>query len=146
VQRIATELRPGTLDTLGLAAALQQETQRFQERTAIACDLKLPENQPQLPRDASTAVFRIFQEALTNVARHARATKVAVELASEPGRVLLCVEDNGEGIRPGAEIDAKSLGLVGMRERALALGGEVAIAPVKPHGTRVTLRLPCAAN
>ena len=144
VQRIATELRPGALDTLGLAAALQQEAERFQERTGIACELTLPDAQLELTRDASTAVFRIFQEALTNVVRHAHASKVVVTLSSEPNRIVLEVEDNGEGIRPGAEADSKSLGLLGMRERALGLLGEVAIMPVMPHGTRVTLRLPSA--
>jgi len=142
VQRIATDLRPGALDTLGLAAALEQETQRFQERTAIACNLKLPDTKLQLTRDASTVVFRIFQEALTNVGRHAHATSVVITLNPEPNRLVLCVEDNGQGIRPDAERDSKSLGLLGMRERALMLGGEVAITPVQPHGTRVILRLP----
>jgi PAS domain S-box-containing protein len=142
VQQIATELRPGALDTLGLAVALQQETRRFQERTGITCELQLPDKELELPREASTTVFRIFQEALTNVVRHAHATKVRITLSSEPNRVVLCVEDNGEGIRPGAESDSKSLGLLGMRERALASGGEVAITPIQPHGTRVTLRLP----
>jgi two-component system sensor histidine kinase UhpB len=102
----------------------------------------LPDKELELPREASTTVFRIFQEALTNVVRHAHATKVRITLSSEPNRVVLCVEDNGEGIRPGAESDSKSLGLLGMRERALASGGEVAITPIQPHGTRVTLRLP----
>ena len=146
VQRIATDLRPEVLDTLGLTEALQQEAQRFQQRTAITCDLRLPPEPLHLPRDAATVVFRVFQEALTNVARHAKATLVAITLETDPDSVMLQLQDNGQGISPQAVGDSKSLGLLGMRERALVLGGEVVISPVSPRGTRVSLRLPQAAN
>jgi PAS domain S-box-containing protein len=146
VQKIASELRPSSLDNLGLAAALGQETQRFQLRTNIACQVKLPADGLDLPAEAATAVFRIFQEALTNVARHAQATEVRATLESEADQVVLQIEDNGRGIPPEALADTKSLGLLGMRERASVLGGEVVIAPLQPRGTRVTLRLPRAAN
>jgi len=146
VQKIAAELRPSSLDNLGLAEALEQEAQRFQQRTGIACQVKLPTNGLDLRAEAATAVFRIFQEALTNVVRHAEATEVRVALDSEADQVVLQVEDNGRGIRPEALADKKSLGLLGMRERAAVLGGEVAIAPIQPSGTRVLLRLPRAAN
>jgi two-component system, NarL family, sensor histidine kinase UhpB len=142
VQRIATDLRPGVLDHLGLAVALQQEARRFQKRSSIACELHLPPNPLGLPRDVATAVFRIFQESLTNVTRHAQATAVQVTLRADAEQVLLQVEDNGRGIRPDDVVDSHSLGLLGMRERASVLGGDVAIEPVTPHGSRVTLRLP----
>jgi signal transduction histidine kinase len=142
VQRIATDLRPGVLDHLGLAVALQQEAHRFQKRSGIACDFHLPPNHLGLPREVATAVFRIFQESLTNVARHAQATAVRVTLSADAEQVLLQVEDNGRGIRPDDAVDSRSLGLLGMRERASVLGGDVAIEPVTPRGSRVTLRLP----
>jgi len=146
VQKIASELRPSSLDTLGLTAALGHEAQRFQQRTGIVCQVKLPADGLGLPPKAATTIFRIFQEALTNVARHAQATEVQASLESESEEVILQVQDNGRGIRPEELADAKSLGLLGMRERAAVLGGEVVIAPRQPSGTRVTLRLPRAAN
>jgi signal transduction histidine kinase len=90
----------------------------------------------------ATAIFRIFQEALTNVARHAGATAVHATLEADAERVSLKVEDNGRGIRPNDVADSRSLGLLGMRERASVLGGDLAIEPVTPRGSRVTLRLP----
>jgi PAS domain S-box-containing protein len=146
VQKIASELRPSSLDTLGLTAALGHEAQRFQQRTGVACKVQLPANGLALPPKVATTIFRIFQEALTNVARHAQASEVQASLASESEEVILEVQDNGRGIRPGELADPKSLGLLGMRERAAVLGGEVVIAPLQPTGTRVTLRLPRAAD
>jgi two-component system, NarL family, sensor histidine kinase UhpB len=146
VQRIATDLRPGLLDHLGLAAALQQEAHRFQKRSGITCEVHLPPNHLGLPREVATAIFRILQEALTNVVRHAQATAVRVKLEADAERVVLEVEDNGRGIRPNDVAAARSLGLLGMRERASVLGGDVAIEPVTPRGSRVTLRLPRKAG
>ena len=146
VQRIATELRPGLLDNLGLAAALEEEAGRFGQRTGITCTVKLPLEPPELPREAATTIFRISQESLTNVARHAEAKTVRVELQADVRQVTLDIEDDGRGIAPDALANDRSLGLLGMRERALALGGELAIAPVAPHGTHVTLRLPRAPD
>jgi PAS domain S-box-containing protein len=146
VQRIATELRPGVLDHLGLAEALQEEAHRFQKRSGIKCEVHLPPNHLALPRDVATAIFRIFQEALTNVARHAQATTVRAALEANAERITLRVEDDGRGIRPDDVADSRSLGLLGMRERASVLGGDVAIEPVTPRGSRVTLRLPRMAE
>ena len=134
------------LDHLGLASALQEEAHRFQKRSGIACEVHLPSDPLGLPREAATAIFRIFQEALTNVARHAQATSVRVTLEANGQWVALKVEDNGRGIRPDDVADARSLGLLGMRERASVLGGDVAIEPVPPRGSRVTLRLPRMAE
>jgi two-component system sensor histidine kinase UhpB len=146
VQKISAELRPGTLDNLGLAAALHHEANRFQERTGITCSMNVSEPAPDLSGDAATAVFRIFQEALTNVARHADASEVSCDFRIEADQVVLRVEDNGKGISRDALADAKSLGLLGMQERAGVLSGELQIKPGTSRGTRVTLRLPPAAD
>ena len=142
VQRIAADLRPAMLDNLGLAAALREEGRRFRVRTNTACELNLVSDQISVPPDVSIAIFRVFQEALTNVARHAQATSVHVSLEHSGEQITLKVEDDGRGIPTGAVNDPKSLGLLGMSERASALGGQLAIAPVTPHGTAVTLKLP----
>lgn len=146
VQRIATDLRPGALDHLGLAEALQQEASRFQQRGGITCVLDLPPEPLKLPKQVATAVFRVFQEALTNIGRHANATAVRIRLSADAEKLVLLVEDNGQGIPPEATADSRSLGLQGMRERASVLGGEVTISPIKPSGTRVSLRLPRGAT
>jgi two-component system sensor histidine kinase UhpB len=146
VQKIAAELRPSSLDDLGLAAALEHEAQRFQQRTGISCEVKKPKDPIELPREAATAVFRIFQESLTNVARHAKASEVRAALEMEGETIVLCVEDNGCGIAPEALTNKRSLGLLGMRERAAVLGGEVEVGAALPRGTRVRLRLPRVAN
>jgi two-component system, NarL family, sensor histidine kinase UhpB len=142
VQRIASELRPRVLEDLGLAAAVQHEAQRFQERTGVICRLKTPESLPTLPPEVAMAVFRIFQEALTNVARHAESTEVEVELVFGADGLVLRITDNGKGIQGFNLEDARSLGLLGMKERAQAVGGEVNFKPVSPHGTVVNLALP----
>lgn len=146
VQRIATELRPDALDNLGLPEAMKQEAQRFQERTGTRCALELPAEAPTLDSAAATAVFRVFQEALTNVARHAKASEVRISLRPDTaGHLVLTVEDNGCGIPREALSSSKSIGLVGMRERALALRGDLAITGLQPAGTRIVLRLPLNA-
>ncbi len=146
VQEISSELRPGVLDNLGLPSALRHEAAKFQERTGIQCDVRVPEELLGLPRDPATALFRIFQETLTNVARHARATRVTGELRTEGDETVLEVADNGRGISPEALSSPKSLGLVGMQERARVLGGTLLVEPRPEGGTRVVLRLPRAAN
>jgi len=128
VRRLCTELRPGILDDLGLVAAVEWQAKDFQERSGVLCVLTLPEDDLQVSRDQGTALFRIFQEILTNVARHARATKVWVQLAEEKGKVVLEVEDNGVGISPGQLGQVRTLGLLGMRERATVFGGQVELS------------------
>lgn len=142
VQRISVELRPGVLDNLGLSVALQQEAQRFSERTGIPCTTHCCEEIPVLPRDVATSTFRIFQEALTNVARHAEASSVQAECAIEGDRLILSVKDDGKGIDPSQLDDPKSLGLLGMRERATLLGGEVAFERGADRGTVVRVTIP----
>jgi two-component system sensor histidine kinase UhpB len=145
VQKIATELRPSALDNLGLPAALRQEAARFEGRAGIRCQTDLPPCLEGVLPEAAIVVFRIFQEALTNVARHAGATQVEVHLTKQEDQIQLVVEDNGRGISPAALRNPRSLGLLGMQERAAALGGAVSVAAVSPHGTRVTLSLPCGS-
>jgi signal transduction histidine kinase len=142
VRRVATELRPGLLDELGLAATIEWQAQEFAERTGIDCDLYLSDEEIVLDRDLATAIFRIFQETLTNVARHAQATQVRVELEDRPDELVLIVRDNGKGITESQVSHPRSLGLMGMRERARSWGGEVAFQGVAGQGTTVTVRVP----
>jgi signal transduction histidine kinase len=142
IQRVAAELRPSVLDELGLRAAIEWETREFAARTGIECRVELPEGQPALDASRATAVFRIFQEALTNVARHAAATHVIVRLGMTPKALELTVQDNGRGIREGALHDSRSLGLLGMRERAGNFNGNVTIAGNPGAGTTLTLTMP----
>ncbi len=142
VQVIAAELRPVVLDKLGLGTALQYEARRLHERIGISCKVHLPETEQEMPPELSTALFRIFEECLTNVTRHSQASEVKVELKTEAGWVTLCVQDNGRGIT-GAELASPvSLGLLGMKERAALLGGKITITRDEDHGTVVTASLP----
>jgi PAS domain S-box-containing protein len=142
VQRIAAELRPGILDNLGLPTALQYEAAQFEARTGIACRLVVPGDELTLRPEVATAFFRIFQEALTNVTRHAKATAVEVELQPEADGCRLEIRDNGRGMAGVELTNLKSLGLLGMQERASLLGGGALFAPRPGGGTVVTIRIP----
>lgn len=143
VQRIAAELRPGALDRLGLVPALRQEARRFQERSGLPCEATLDDATPEPPPEVATALYRICQEALTNVTRHAAASRVRLTLAAEPPSLVLRVEDDGLGLHAGAH-GPGALGLLGMTERATLLGGDVAFEPRPGGGTIVTARVPLA--
>lgn len=140
VRRISTELRPGILD-LGLTAAVEWQAQEFQARTGIQCRLRLLAQEAVAP-GAATAVFRIFQEALTNIARHAGATRAEVVLQEQREGLELRIRDNGRGFDPADPAIPKSLGLLGMRERATMLGGQVNVSSSPGKGTRVTAWIP----
>jgi len=142
VLEIATKLRPGVLDKLGLGSALQYEARRFQERNGLACDVSVPATEPKLSLELATTFFRIFQECLTNVIRHANASKVEVELKVKDGWVTMCVRDDGRGITEAELASPKSLGLVGMKERAVLLGGEILFQVGSHRGTILTVRIP----
>jgi two-component system sensor histidine kinase UhpB len=142
VRRIATELRPGILDDLGLTAAIEWATEEFQARTGIKCQVDLPEEHIVLDRERTTAIFRIFQETLTNVARHSAATELQVRLFRQNASTILEVQDNGVGIQPQHLTSPASLGISGMRERALLLHGQFEIAGRPAGGTRVLVRIP----
>jgi signal transduction histidine kinase len=144
IQEIAANLRPELLDKLGLSSALRYESRRFQERTGIVCAARLPETEPVFPAEVSTTLFRIFQECLTNIARHAQATKVAAALMLTEGWVTLRVQDNGRGITETETANPESLGLLGMKERTALLGGEILFQRDAEGGTVVTVRIPCA--
>jgi signal transduction histidine kinase len=140
--RIISDLRPGVLDELGLEAAVEWYVGDFEKRTGISCRLVARMSGAALGPDQATALFRILQEALTNVARHAGATAVDIRLAGEAGRVTMEIADNGGGIPADKISDSRSIGLLGMRERAHALGGEVVIRPNAARGTKVEVSLP----
>jgi signal transduction histidine kinase len=142
VRRIAAELRPGILDDLGLTAAIEWQAQEFQARAGIKCLVNLPEGEISLDRGRSTAIFRIFQETLTNVARHAQATRVDVRLEKGATELILEVRDDGKGIEEGKIQDSSSLGLLGMKERALVLGGTLEVKGRKGEGTTLRVRIP----
>jgi len=146
VRKIATDLRPGVLDALGLTAAIEWQIQEFRARTGINCQVRVAPEPLALDPERATAVFRIFQEILTNITRHAEATRVLISLDVQGGDLLLRVKDNGKGI-PELEVSrSHSLGLLGMRERALLLGGEVRIRGAARQGTTVTVRIPLATG
>lgn len=142
VRRIATELRPGVLDSLGLAAAIEWQGAEFQERTGIRCLVKLEVAGTIQEQRFSTVCFRIFQETLTNIIRHAQATQVEVCLAQNARELVLTVHDNGRAITEKEIARASSIGLIGMKERAAQVGGDIAFVGEPGIGTTVTLRVP----
>jgi PAS domain S-box-containing protein len=142
VRQITTQLRPGVLDILGFAAAIEWQAREFEQRTGIVCEVHSPESDIAVDADRSTALFRIFQEILTNIARHAQATKIAVRMTEAANSFVLEVHDNGRGISDTEIADPKSLGLLGMRERALVFGGQVSFKSVPNEGTTVTVWVP----
>jgi two-component system sensor histidine kinase UhpB len=142
VQRITSKLRPDILDELGLIAAIEWQAKEFEMVTGINCSLTLPEGELDFVEDKSTAIFRIFQEALTNVMRHANAKMVSISLQVNEENILLKIKDNGTGIKPEQIKDFKSFGIIGMKERALILGGEVSIEGITGKGTEVRVEMP----
>jgi PAS domain S-box-containing protein len=142
VRRISSELRPSVLDDLGLVEAVEWQAEQFQARTGITCRCDYSPENLNLSREQSTAVFRILQEALTNILRHAQATSVDITMKVEAGEFVLAITDNGRGITEDEKSGSQSLGLLGMRERAHLIGGEIAITGVEGKGTTLTVRIP----
>lgn len=142
IRKISTELRPAVLDHLGLLAAIEWQAREFQTRTKIPCKISSSLEERDFDQQRATALFRIFQETLTNVSRHAHATKVHVNLTQNVRHLILQIHDNGKGITHSKISSPKSLGLVGMHERATLLGGEFTINGVPRKGTTVTVRVP----
>ncbi|MFL6231135.1 MAG: PAS domain S-box protein [Pyrinomonadaceae bacterium] len=138
VKNLSTELRPRVLDALGLSAAVEWQCQEFERRTRIPCECALPDEGVRFGAEQATALFRILQEALTNVARHARARHVSVGLHVGDDRATLCVQDDGGGVTDEQLSAPSSLGLLGMRERAEMLGGTLAVKGRMDEGTLVT--------
>lgn len=140
VRTVASELRPPMLDQFGLLAAIRWQAGEFQRRYGIVCRVLGGREHTAPSRCATTAVFRIFQEILTNVARHACATRVRVRFGEDSGALHLIVQDNGKGIADDRK--QASLGILGMRERAWLLGGSVEITSRPRSGTTVSVRIP----
>jgi len=146
VRRIASGLRPEVLDEIGLAAAFDWQAREFQRRTGIRCHVNIPAQFSDPDKDRSTALFRIFQELLTNVARHANATRVNVALCEGHDALALCVEDNGRGIKDEEAKSPRSLGFLGLRERVLAFGGNIDVKGDEGKGTKVCVSIPVTAH
>jgi PAS domain S-box-containing protein len=146
VRRIATDLRPSVLDDLGLVAAVEWQAQEFERSTGITAELDIQAVPSELSDLCASTVFRILQEALTNVARHAQATRVHVRLGVTAGVLTLEVKDNGRGISEAEMASRRSLGLVGIRERAIACGGELTINGAPSLGTTVSATIPLRAE
>jgi len=142
VRRLATNLRPPILDELGLVAAIEWQVREVEARSGIRFDVTLPDDAIDAPDERSTSIFRIFQEILTNVVRHARARNVIVRLEVDEGTIMLEVRDDGRGITPAEAGGGMSLGLVGIRERAALLGGQIDIDGAPGRGTSVQVRVP----
>jgi signal transduction histidine kinase len=141
-RRISADLRPLMLDDLGLVPAVEWLVENFATRTGVSCQLHLSDPEPELHDPYATAVFRIVQEALTNVARHAGATRVDAWIRQSDGKVSISVVDNGQGFSPTDARKPKSFGLLGLRERAYLLGGDAKIESTPGLGTRVEVTLP----
>lgn len=142
VRRIATELRPGILDDLGLVPAIEWQAEEFQKRFSIPTYFSSDLNQTSFPTGVSIGLFRICQESLTNIARHAFASKINIALNQEAENILLSIEDNGKGFQAERPGDLKTLGLLGMKERAQMMGGKFQIESRQGKGTSVHVTVP----
>jgi signal transduction histidine kinase len=148
VRRISSELRPQILDDLGLLAAIEWHAQEFENRTGLKCYVRRKGTlrEGQVDGQRSTALFRIFQEIMTNVARHAEATRVNVSVDIGRASIRLSVRDNGLGIGDAVRAHSRHLGILGMKERAAVFGGRVVIAGPPGQGTTVRVRIPTARD
>ena len=139
VRKIATDLRPGILDHLGLVPAIEWQLLQFIKRTNIKCEYDLPEISGPFTSQETTIIFRILQEILTNIARHSRADKVSVSFSKKDDHYLLIASDNGIGFELQGSYNGNSLGLMGMRERAISIGADIDIDSAPGKGTMITL-------
>jgi signal transduction histidine kinase len=143
VRRISSQLRPKLLDDLGLSAAIEWQAREFQQHSGISCQIHSQPDDIVLDQARSTALFRIFQETLTNVARHAQASRVEIDLSTNgSGSVEMVVCDDGKGITLEQLADARSLGVIGMRERVRSLRGTIEFIGRPGSGTTVRVSLP----
>ena len=142
VHKVSEDLRPGILDDFGLPAAIEWHAEEFEKRTGIKCTPVFYPKEFDLDKEKSTALFRIVQESLTNIIRHANATKVEIKLSKKNGILVLEIQDNGKGITEAAITNQRSFGLIGIRERAHSLGGEMNIVGIQDAGTRLTVKMP----
>lgn len=146
VRRIASELRPPMLSEFGLVAALEWQLEQFQARAGVHCSVKIRPSEVALDDERSIAVFRVVQEALTNVARHSGATELDFYLDVRDSAIVVSIKDNGKGIRKADIKNPMSLGLGGMRERIARVGGDFEVAALREGGTRISIRVPIASS
>jgi signal transduction histidine kinase len=146
IKRITMDRGPAALEHLGLPAAIRWEMLTFRARSGLRCDVSVEEDHTPLSRQEETALFRILQEALTNIARHSRASAVHVRLAEQRGTLVLQVKDNGRGIADCESRAPGGIGLLGMRERASLIGGTLTIAGLPGKGTAVSVQVPLRAK
>ncbi|MGB5219122.1 MAG: PAS domain S-box protein [Smithella sp.] len=142
VHNITTELRPSLLDDLGLPTAIEWQAADFQKRSGIRCQVHIHCSDQAIDKELATTIFRIFQETLTNIARHAKATQCRVNLTENEKELCLEVADNGVGITQWQVDDPRSFGMIGMRERAHLWGGTVHVRNTRPSGTKVRVLVP----
>jgi signal transduction histidine kinase len=141
VHNVSEDLRPGILDDFGLAAAIEWQAEAFQKRTGVECRTSTPPDEFDLSKEKSTNLFRIVQESLTNIIRHANATEVEIKLSEKEGILVLEIQDNGKGISDAAITHPRSFGLIGIKERVHSLGGEVNIVGTPNGGTRIMVKM-----
>ena len=142
VQRISSELRPGILDDLGLAAAIEYETSKFEERTNIKSKLTISPSELDLPDNLKVTVFRLFQETCTNVARHSQATELEIKINIVNSKLIMEIKDNGIGIKKEQINDHKSFGIIGMKERLNNINGKIIFKSGTNKGTTVKIEVP----
>jgi len=142
VKKISSNLRPGILDVLGIVPAIENHAEEFQKLTGITCDVIADAEEVALDKNSSIAIFRIFQEALTNVARHANATRIKTDLKKESNSLILRISDNGKGIAKEKISSSESLGIIGIKERAQSMGGRLKIDSIEGQGTTITVSVP----
>ncbi|HVT87078.1 MAG TPA: PAS domain S-box protein [Chitinophagaceae bacterium] len=142
VRRISSELRPSLLDDMGLVPAMEWHLKEFEKRVAVKTHFKMPSTELNLPEGIKTGLFRIFQESLTNVARHANAKKVDINLQVEKEKIVLSIKDDGKGFEMEQAKAKKTLGILGMRERSYMMGGNYEVKSKPGKGTKVIVSVP----
>ena len=146
VRKISSELRPSLLDDMGLVAAMEWHLKEFEKRAAIKTRFSVPKQELAVSDTIKTGLFRIFQESLTNVSRHAAAKKVEVKLQQQNGNIVLSIKNDGKGFDKEEAADKKTLGILGMEERSFMMGGSYQISSKPGEGTLVVISVPHANN
>ena len=141
LRKISSQLRPGIIDTLGLIPSIEFLVTEFKKKTTIKCHLELNNISGKFDKDVSTCFFRICQESLTNILKHAEATEITIEIKKENKKLSLKISDNGIGIASRILENPFSMGLLGMRERANIIGADLCITSKKDFGTTVQLKV-----
>jgi signal transduction histidine kinase len=146
IRRINTDLRPQIIDDLGLFAAIEWQANEFTKHTGIQCNLNISLDEPEFSNLLSIQIFRIYQEALNNVAKHAHVNEIFTELRHSDGKMVMSIQDHGNGFDTGSKRPQKSFGLLGMKERAILVDGTVEVLSQPGKGTTVKLTVPIIYN